>query len=313
MTRKSVKRFSEKVMPKYASHERSMHIVCPHCTTSYAINPATLGGAGRTVRCARCKEVWLARPEDAVEPAAAMAEAGRSAREREIAAEWDAAAGGEDDAGTAPHVDSPPLAGGWQSDEDASADGKSDWIALVRDSGDTEEVEREPRGAWFGDLLKRNRPVQARSRLGLLTGLPTTVAAMGALVVALLVWRADVVRLLPQTASFYKLAGLGVNLRGVSFKDVKVSTETVEGKPVLVIEGVIVGETRKPVELPRLRFSVRDAQGSEIYAWNTVLDQTTLQPGERAWFKSRLASPPAEGKSIDIRFFNKRDVAGGSV
>jgi predicted Zn finger-like uncharacterized protein len=289
-----------------------MHIVCPHCTTSYAINPATLGEAGRTVRCARCKEVWLARPEDAVEPVPAMAEAGRSAREREIAAEWDAA-GGEDDAGTAPHVDSPPLAGGWQSDEDASADGKSDWIALVRDSGDTEEVEREPRGAWFGDLLKRNRPAQASSRLGLLTGLPTTVAAMGALVVALLVWRADVVRLLPQTASFYKLAGLGVNLRGVSFKDVKVSTETVEGKSVLVIEGVIVDETRKPVELPRLRFSVRDAQGSEIYAWNTVLDQTTLQPGERAWFKSRLASPPAEGKSIDIRFFNKRDVAGGSV
>jgi hypothetical protein len=241
-----------------------------------------------------------------------MAEAGRGAREREIAAEWNAAAG-EDDSGTTPHVASPPLAGGWQSDEEASSDGKADWIALVRDTDDTEEVEREPRGAWFGDLLKGRRPTQARGRLGFLTGLPTTVAAMGALAVALLVWRADVVRLLPQTASFYKLAGLNVNLRGVSFKDVKVSTETVEGKPVLVIEGVIVGETRKPVELPRLRFSVRDAQGSEIYAWNTVLDQTTLQPGERAWFKSRLASPPAEGKSIDIRFFNKRDVAGGSI
>ncbi len=183
----------------------------------------------------------------------------------------------------------------------------------MRDADDSEEVEREPRGAWFGHLLKRRRPARASGRLGFLTGLPTTVAAMGALVVALLVWRADVVRVLPQTAGFYKLAGLNVNLRGVSFKDVKVSTETVEGKPVLVIEGVIVGETRKPVELPRLRFSVRDAQGSEIYAWNTVLDQTTLQPGERAWFKSRLASPPAEGKSIDIRFFNKRDVAGGSI
>jgi predicted Zn finger-like uncharacterized protein len=287
-----------------------MHIVCPHCTTSYAINPATLGAAGRTVRCARCKEIWLARPEDAIEPA--MAEAGRSAREREIAAEWNAAAG-EDDAGSAPHIDSPPLAGGWQSDEETSSDGKADWIALVRDADDTEEIERQPRGAWFGDLLKRRRPARASGRLGFLTGLPTTVVAMGALVVALLVWRADVVRLLPQTASFYKLAGLDVNLRGVSFKDVKVSTETVEGKPVLVIEGVIVGETKKPVELPRLRFSVRDAQGSEIYAWNTVLDQTTLQPGERAWFKSRLASPPAEGKSIDIRFFNKRDVAGGSI
>ena len=289
----------------------SMHIVCPYCTTSYAINPATLGAAGRSVRCARCKEVWLARPADAIEPAAAMADAGRNVREHETPAEWNTAAA-EDEAGSAPHVESPSIAG-WQSGDDAPADGKADWIALVRDADDAEEAKREPRGSWFGNLLKRQRPTGTTSGLGFLTGLPTTVAAMGALVVALLVWRADVVRLLPQTAGFYKLAGLNVNLRSVSFKDVKVSTETVEGKPVLVIEGVIVGETRKPVELPRLRFSVRDVQGSEIYAWNTVLDQTTLQPGERALFKSRLASPPAEGKSIDIRFFNKHDVAGGSI
>ena len=73
------------------------------------------------------------------------------------------------------------------------------------------------------------------------------------------------------------------------------------------------GETRKPVDIPRLRFSVRDAQGAEIYAWNAVLEQTVLRPGERAFFKSRLASPPAEGRSIDIRFFNKHDIAGGTV
>ena len=136
---------------------------------------------------------------------------------------------------------------------------------------------------------------------------------MGALVLALVIWRVDVVRLLPQTATFYKMVGLEVNLRGLTFKDVKITTETVEGKPVLVIEGVITGETRKPVELPRLRFSVRDAQGAEIYAWNAVLEQSVLKPGERAWFKSRLASPPPEGRNIDVRFFNKRDLAGGSA
>ena len=91
------------------------------------------------------------------------------------------------------------------------------------------------------------------------------------------------------------------------------STETVEGKPVLVIEGAIVGDTRKSVDLPRLRFSVRDAQGAEIYAWNTVLEQAVLRPGERVMFKSRLASPPPEGRNIDIRFFNRRDIAGGSA
>ena len=136
---------------------------------------------------------------------------------------------------------------------------------------------------------------------------------MGALVLALVIWRVDVVRLLPQTAAFYKMVGLEVNLRGLLFKDVKITTETVEGKPVLVIEGVIVGETSKPVELPRLRFSVRDAQGAEIYAWNAVLEQPVLKPGEKAWFKSRLASPPPEGRNIDVRFFNKRDIAGGNA
>src|ERR1043165_5460168 len=41
-----------------------MHIICPHCTTSYAIELHTLGHAGRTVRCSRCRQVWLARPQD---------------------------------------------------------------------------------------------------------------------------------------------------------------------------------------------------------------------------------------------------------
>src|SRR5260370_571967 len=184
----------------------SMHIVCPHCTTSYAINPAALGEAGRTVRCSRCKETWLARPA---------------------------------------------------------------------------------------------------------ATLPTSCAAMGALILAMVIWRADVVGLLPQTALFYKMVGLEVNLRGVAFKDIKITNETVDGQPVLVIEGVIVGQTHNPVELPRLRFAVRDAQGAEIYAWNAVLEQPVLQPGERAHFKSRLASPPPEGRDIDVRFFNKRDLAGG--
>jgi hypothetical protein len=162
--------------------------------------------------------------------------------------------------------------------------------------------------------LRRLKPsIAARLPSSSPVSLSTACAGMAALLLALMIWRVDVVRLLPQTASFYKLAGLDVNLRGLAFKDVKVATETVEGTQVLVIQGTIVSETRKPTDLPRLRFSVRDVQGAEIYAWNSVLEQTVLKPGERALFKSRLAAPPAEGRSIDIRFFNKHDIAGGGV
>src|SRR5579871_1946407 len=215
----------------------SMHIVCPHCTTSYAIKLATLGEAGRTVRCARCKETWLARPEDAIEAAMqpAMAEAGQSAGQRDPASEWnDAAAGGDQ----APVVESPPIANDWQ-DEASSAD-KEDWIALVRNANPETEPEKR---RWF--RFFKGKPRQERSATGRrFGGLSTACAAMGALVVALIVWRADVVRLAPQTAGFYRMVGLNVNLRGLAFRDVKVTTERVEGKPVLVIEGVIVGESK---------------------------------------------------------------------
>ena len=84
---------------------------------------------------------------------------------------------------------------------------------------------------------------------------------------------------------------------------------------MLVIEGVIIRRRRaKPVELPRLRFQrTRRTWYAEIYAWNAVLEQPVLKPGEKAWFKSRLASPPPEGRNIDVRFFNKRDITAGNV
>ncbi|MGJ5206053.1 MJ0042-type zinc finger domain-containing protein [Bradyrhizobium sp. HKCCYLR20261] len=282
-----------------------MFIVCPHCTTSYAIDVATLGMAGRSVRCARCKEVWLARPEDAVEapaPMPAMAEADAAPAPRDAADEWEALAREEPDE-QPPEVDSPPIAAGWP--EDVAAEEPSDA------SAETEPQGRLARLSGLTRHLKRPSLPDFPGRK--LLKLPALTAAMAAAAIALVFWRADVVRLLPQTASFYRLVGLDVNLRGLSFKDVKIATETVDGKPVLVIEGTIVSMTKKAVDLPRLRFSVRDAQGMEIYAWNALLEQTALKPGERTTFKSRLASPPPEGRNIDIRFFNRRDLAAGSA
>src|SRR6266404_3687558 len=289
-----------------------MHIICPHCTTSYAIDLATLGTAGRTVRCSRCKGVWLTRPEDATEiapPVPAMAAASEQA---DAAAEWEALAREDDiQQQETPVVDSPSIAGDWPAAGDGFPQAtESDWPSIARH--DVQDTDARPqRLLRFRNLL---RPPALFRALGKpFVSLPTVCAAMGALVLALIIWRVDVVRLLPQTAMFYKMVGLEVNLRGLTFKDVKITTETVEGKAVLVIEGVIVGEGRKSVELPRLRFSVRDAQGAEIYAWNAVLEQAVLKPGERAWIKSRLASPPPEGRNIDIRFFTKRDLAGGNI
>jgi predicted Zn finger-like uncharacterized protein len=283
--------------------------------TSYAIKLASLGANGRTVRCSRCKETWVAHAEDAIEEASipAMAAASQADDQSDLAEQWNSYAKDDSPADT-PVVDSPSIASDWPADETKEIE--DEWSAAAR--AVEEDVAGAQHQSWFSGLFRRrgarvSRPVAAAPQRKSYFGLPTACAAMGALVLALVIWRGDMVRLLPQTAAFYKMVGLEVNLRGLAFKDVKLSSETVDGKQVLVIEGVIVGEGKKALDIPRLRFAVRDAQGAEIYAWNTVLEQTVLRPGERAFFRSRLASPPPEGRNIDVRFFNRRDIAGGSV
>ncbi|MES2167336.1 MAG: MJ0042-type zinc finger domain-containing protein [Pseudomonadota bacterium] len=291
-----------------------MHIVCPHCTTSYAVDPANFSAAGRRVRCARCQEVWLAVPQELAsamsgyEVEDAPPQDGFGAR--------DGGSGGWRDSDV-PRVESPSISSDWSEPPAAqqAVEADQNWTALAQQEAMTETA--PAKSSRFNKLGSSVAPFLksanwAKALPGVLT-LPTACMALGAIVFALLAWRADVVRAMPQTAAFYKMIGMGVNLRGLAFEDLKISTETVNNKTVLLIEGALVDVARRSVEIPRLRFIVRDANGADIYAWNAVLEQPVLNPGERAWFKTRLASPPAEGREIAVRFFHKRDIATGGT
>ena len=258
-----------------------MHIICPHCTTSYAIDLATLGAAGRTVRCSRCKEVWLARPEDAVTARRGACHGGpRDGRRRATPPRNGRRSRARTRHGDeTPVVDSPSISADWPAERRRAEHAETDWPSIARhDADDTDAGAAAPVLASAscskpaGVARAPGKPRQPADRLR-----RHGRAGAGADRSGASTWCGCCRR--PRT--FYKMVGLEVNLRGLVFKDVKITTETVEGKPVLVIEGVIVGEARKPVELPRLRFSVRDAQGAEIYAWNAVLEQPVLKPGEQ--------------------------------
>jgi len=287
-----------------------MHIVCPHCTTSYAVDPANFGAAGRKVRCARCQEVWLAIPQELV-----SADIQDHRPQAGFGSQDSAANDWRED--IAPHVESPSISADWPEPETGqhAAEDDGNWATLAQQEAITEAAPAKASrfrklGASVVPFLNSGAWSKALPRA---FNLSTICVALGAMVFSLLVWRADVVRAMPQTATFFKMIGMGVNLRGLAFEDLKISTETVNNKPVLLIEGAIVDIARKPMEIPRLRFIVRDAKGADIYAWNAVLEQPVLNPGEKAWFKTRLASPPAEGREIAVRFFHKLDIASGGT
>jgi hypothetical protein len=128
---------------------------------------------------------------------------------------------------------------------------------------------------------------------------------------ALIVCRADVVRMLPQTASLFEAVGLPVNLRHLEFKDIRTAQESHDGVNILLVEGNILATGRGVAEVPRLRFAIGAGNGHEIYAWTALPTRTRLAPGETLAFRTRLASPPEQGRSVKVRFFNRLDLATG--
>lgn len=280
-----------------------MLIVCPTCTTAYEVAVTALGGGGRHVRCASCKNTWFATAEPVLEEVAAAAAAAA-----EPAPADDFAAFAEDVLPPAPAAsdnpfavaDAPPLVP--QDPPDAAA--KFD--PGVPDPPEAAAV--APKRALPARVDGKNRPGLLRR----LFSLPMLILMMLAMLLGALNWRAAVVRHFPQTASLYAAIGLPVNLRGLFFDGVKSRNETEDGTSVLVIEGTIVNLTTRTLEVPRLRFALRNASGHEVYAWTAQPARSTIGSGNGLPFRARLASPPVDGRDVIVRFLTRRDVAAGS-
>jgi hypothetical protein len=275
------------------------------------VEPASLGAAGRTVRCSRCGTTWFAAaPAAAVVPPAAVAEtiaapAGAQAAAAAAPAPFHATGdfGPEPEApvGEVPQaetastivVDAPPLvppAGHEPLPGDAAA---------AAEAADIESF-----AARRERLQARRRSRQRTSRWAALFLLlfAGNVALIGA--------RQEVVRYLPQTASLFSAIGLPVNLRQLNFENVRIARASEDGKPVLVVDGTIVSASAKPVEVPRLRFAARNPAGQEIYSWTMQPERKVLLPGETMSFRSRLVSPPKDVRDVLVRFFTAADATG---
>jgi hypothetical protein len=164
---------------------------------------------------------------------------------------------------------------------------------------DTEEVE---------SFAARRQRLQARRKHTRRSSRWTAVIlVLVAFNVALVGARNDVVRYLPQTASLFAAIGLPVNLRQLKFENVRISKEVLDGVTILIVEGAIVSDAGKPVEVPRLRFAARNATEQEIYTWTALPARSILGPGERLEFRSQIPAPPADASDVMVRFFTAQD------
>jgi hypothetical protein len=215
----------------------------------------------------------------------------------------------------------PPADVGFVPDAPPVAPGGAEDRAVGRRTTETPQVQSPPLApaevAQAEDIeTVAARRALAQARKGRFawpfSWLPTTVAGLLILNIALVFWRAEVVRLAPQTAPLYAAIGLPVNLRGLVLADVTAETQTKDGVQVLLVQGQIVSAARHTVEVPRLRFAVRNTNGNEIYSWTVLPSRSLLSPDESLAFQSRLAAPPPETRDVVVRFFNRHDLAAST-
>jgi predicted Zn finger-like uncharacterized protein len=317
-----------------------MRIACPSCASSYDIADERVG-AGRSVRCARCRDVWFAAPDAAKGALEVAAEEANGRESRAPSAPAAAGLEGGEYNWTFALEDHPAGSTANESPTDEApppADADTDSFELAPEAPalsapsivpdappppaviEHEHAPAAPRIAAEATTpdadvetfaARRVRSRAKRKRQERRAALPLVIIGLAAVLAGLFAWRKDIVRLAPQTAPLYAAVGLPVNLRGLAFDGVRTTRETSDGVSVLIVEGTIVSVSSRAVEVPRLRFAVRNAAGLEVYAWTSVPPRTVLPPGETVEFRSRLASPPADARDVVVRFFNRRDLVAG--
>lgn len=260
-----------------------MRIECPSCAAGFEVSPSALEPSGRTVRCAACKTTWFAPApslvlaDGAIEAATAPAP---QISEEDRVQHAALATGGVETSGPVVTI------------EDAPA------ISPAEEMPPAPPPQRKTVARYVPAASKRKKSFP----LGALAAVLAIVVSFG------IVSRESFVRAAPELATLYAAVGLPVNLRGLEFQSIRTRQEIQDGITVLTIEGEIGNVANRAVELPRVRLSVLGEKGVEIYSWTALLPKSVLYPHESVPFKSRLASPPAEGREIMVRFLTRADL-----
>lgn len=299
------------------------------------------GPEGRRVKCHKCDNIWVAHG-DALEPTiletdeldAAPADAEGHPGEPQVSASEDQAVEYEEfddliinekndsmDAGEAPDPEADPFAEPLTGSAEKKEQQDEETMPLVEadhdDIGfaeDEEQAEFEPEPEPKPDTediesLASTKSDEKRSdpsviaRLG---GNARQLAGIAATIVVILGglygFRETIVHAAPGAARVYALVGINVNLRGLEFHDIVYAREFEDGQPVLAVRGEIVNITNDPVDIPTIRFSLRDSREQEVYHWTGNAGGDQIAPQEKVPFETRLASPPAVAKDVMVRF-----------
>jgi predicted Zn finger-like uncharacterized protein len=244
-----------------------MILTCSSCDTRYSVDAAKFPAGGRTVRCAKCGNSWHQGAETPEPEEAAPVPMSAAVAPEPAAPAATAAPVVEDDD---PYPVNP--------------------LPLPTRAYTPPAARREPR-APLGPML------------AVVAGWAGLIAVVLLIAVSAVRYRQDIAVIWPQSAGVYSSLGLHVNASGIDFRQVDYHRENEDGQMVLAVSGVIVNAGSRELPVPQsVRVTLSDASNHELYHWTFKPDAAVLKPGQTVPFVTRLSSPPAAARHLEVRF-----------
>lgn len=134
-------------------------------------------------------------------------------------------------------------------------------------------------------------------------------AVLVLLIAVAIIFRADVVRMWPRTASIYAGIGLPVNSLGLVIEGVRFEPSLQEGHAALSVSGMIRNIENEPVVTPPLRISLLDSQGKALATKIARPADARIPPGETRHFAIAMLDPPAAAKELEVAFAPREPVS----
>lgn len=156
-------------------------------------------------------------------------------------------------------------------------------------------------------------PQAARSGLSAarVAGWALLLLIMGGATASAYQYRHFIVKAWPQTVTAYRVLGIDTNVTGIALKDIATERNMEDGLPILSVRGRVVNLTNRAVPVPRVRLSLVDSTGEEVYWWFHALPLGRLDPQEDYRFVSNLHSPPVGATHLKVEFDQNDETISG--
>ncbi|MGZ5920391.1 MAG: DUF3426 domain-containing protein [Rhizomicrobium sp.] len=151
--------------------------------------------------------------------------------------------------------------------------------------------------------MPEGEPLARGAMLAVAAGWIALVAVILAIGYSAVRYRQEISVIWPQSAGVYSSLGMKVNAHGIDFAHVDYRRENEDGQVVLAVTGNIVNGGSRELPVPQnVRVTLSDASNHELYHWSFTPNVQTLKPGQSSPFLTRLSSPPAAARHLEVRF-----------